>query len=448
MEIERLTATEQVMVWADRVWPQDIAALAILERAPSLDAVAASVAGRVQLVPRFRQLLKMPASELGAPYWVDDPAFDVSRHIHTLALPAPGDEPALLATAAELMGRRLDPAQPLWEMWFLTGMPGGRAAMFVRTHHAIADGIAGIATLAALLDLDAESSPDPPEPWAPAAPPGEAELRVDYRRNRALARRRRLARLAHPIAALRGAMSAIPAVGELVAERQIPATSLDRRVGAGRALALVRADLDVVKGVAHARGAKVNDVLLTVISGGLRGVLRSHCEAPPQVMRIYVPISLRHGQYAGARGNQIAEMVVPLPVAVDDPVARLDLIAAETARRKARVRPSIEGLPTRGVAAKLMLWLIDRQHVNVESADLPGPPVPLYVAGARILEMFPLLPLIGRVTLGVGGLSYAGGFYIAAVADAGSRLDLAAFTDGVRATLDALAAAVDSRAAA
>lgn len=448
MAFERLAATEQVMVWADRIWPQDIAALAILERAPSVDAVAAAVGGRVHLVPRFRQLLKIPSRELGAPYWVDDLNFDARRHIHTLELPAPAGEAVLLATTAELMSRRMDPDRPLWEMWLLTGMPGGRAGMYLRAHHSIADGIAGIATLAALFDVDSAAAPSAPEPWTPAPPPTEAELIADDRRARELVLRRSLSRLAHPVGALRSALGAIPAVGELVADRKIPATNLDRRAGARRALAFLRTDLDGVKAVAHARGAKVNDVLLTVISGGLRELLRSRGEPLPPVMRIYVPVSLRHGQYAGARGNQIAEMVVPLPLEVDDPIVRLDGIAAETALRKARARPSIEGLPTRGLAGRLMLWLIDRQHVNVESADLPGPPVPLYVAGSRVLEMFPLLPLIGRVTLGVGGLSYAGGFYVAAVADAGVQPDLGAFTAGARATLDALAAALDSRAAA
>ena len=346
------------------------------------------------------------------------------------------------------MCRRMNLSRPLWEIWLLSGLPGGRSGMYMRTHHSIADGIAGIATLGALLDVDPAATPTPPEPWAPAPEPTESELLADYRDSRAGARRRRVSRLAHPWAALRGAVSAAPALGELVADRRIPATGLDRRVGPGRVLALVRSDLETVKEVAHARGAKVNDVLLTVISGGLRSLLLSHHQTVPEVMRIYVPVSLRHGHYEGARGNQIAEMVVPLPVGLDDPSIRLEQIAAETARRKARVRPAIDSLPTSGLGARLMLWLIDRQHVNVESADLPGPPFPLYVAGAQILEIFPLLPLIGRVSLGVGGLSYAGGFHIAAVADADANLDLDAFSAGARQTLEALHAGLSTGEAA
>ncbi len=156
------------------------------------------------------------------------------------------------------------------------------------------------------------------------------------------------------------------------------------------------------------------------------------------MLRVYVPVSLRHGQYAGARGNLIGQMVVPLPVGVSDPFQRLRQIAAQTARRKAMSRPELGKLPTRGIAGRAMLRLIDRQRVNVTTADLPGPEIPLYLAGARLLEMFPVLPLIGRVSLGVGGMSYAGQFNLAAVADRDACPDIDVFAAGVRDELQAL----------
>jgi hypothetical protein len=125
-------------------------------------------------------------------------------------------------------------------------------------------------------------------------------------------------------------------------------------------------------------------------------------------------------------------MVVPLPIGVSDPAERLRLIAADTARRKAKNRPSVGGIPTGGVAGRLFLKVIERQHVSVESADVPGPRFPLYFAGARVLEVFPILPLIGRVSLGVGALSYAGQFNVAAVADRDAYPDLDVFVAGAR----------------
>lgn len=161
------------------------------------------------------------------------------------------------------------------------------------------------------------------------------------------------------------------------------------------------------------------------------------------MLRVYVPVTLRPvDQRAHARGNQIAQMVVPLPIGEPDPIRRLRQIAMETARRKAMARPSIGKLPRRGIAGRAFLKLIDRQRVNVTTADLPGPQVPLYVMGARVLEAFPLLLLIGKVSLGIGTLSYAGQFGITVVADRDAYPDLEVFATGVRRELALLASAM------
>lgn len=450
MAIERLSAEDRLMLWPDEVWPQDIGALAVLDGGDLLgpdgrfriEAVRAAVEGRLHLAPRLRQLLQVPPPRLGGPLWVDDPAFDPGEHIGVVPVQPPGGEAELLCTVERLRRRRLDRSRPLWEMRFLTGLADGRVGMFVRTHHAVADGIAGVATLGAFLDPAPEVAAAPAVPWRPAPAPAEEALLADERRRRDRERARALSRLAHPVAAARGVAGAVPAMRELVAERPLPATSLHRVVGPDRRLALVRSRIDVVREVAHAHGAKVNDVLLTAVAGGLRALLRGRGEpVDGVVLRVYVPVSLRHGQYAGARGNRIAQMVVPLPVGVSDPARRLREIAAETARRKAMSRPSIAKVPSRGMAGRAALRLIDRQRVNVTTADLPGPEVPLYLAGARVLEVFPLLPLIGKVSLGVGALSYAGGFGLMAVADGDAYPDLGVFAAGLRDELRALEAA-------
>ena len=441
MPIERLTSEDLVMLWPDQVWPQDIGALAVLD-APDfrLEDVRAAVASRLHLAPRFRQRLFVPDKPFGPPLWVDDPGFDIGRHVREMRLPPAGDEPALLGAVEQLRRRRLDRSCPLWEMWFLTGMQDGRVGMFVRTHHSVADGIAGVATLASFLDVDAGVTITVPEPWAPAPMPSEDEMLADEASARRRRRRQRLTALVHPIAGTKRVLGMAPALFELFGERSLPSTSLDRPVGASRKFALVRGRLAAMKDAAHACDAKVNDVLLTAIAGGLHGLLRSRGETVDHaVMRIYVPVSLRHGQYAGARGNSIAQMAVPLPIWEPDPLRRLRLISAETLTRKARVRPSVGALPFSGLAGRLALRLIARQRVNVESADLPGAPVPMYLAGMRMLEVFPLLPLIGRVSLGVGALSYDGQFNLGVVADGEAYPDLGQFVRGVEDDLRALA---------
>ncbi len=462
MSIERLSAEDEIMLWPDEIWPQDIGALVILDGGNLFDAsghfriedVRAAVAARLHLLPRFRELLYVPPGVHGGPFWVDAPAFNLAEHVQVLPVPAPGGEAQLLLGAEELVRRRLDRSRPLWQMWFLTGLPEARVGLFVKVHHCIADGIAGVATFATFLDATPDAIAASPQPWTPAPVPTEAEVLADNRRRRRTRRRRRLSSLVHPVGSLRQVGAGWPAMHELLAEGALAPTSLTRTVGADRSLALVRSRIGVVKEVAHACDAKVNDVMLGAIAGGLRRLLQHRGEpVDGTVLRVYVPVTLRPlDQRAQARGNQVAEMVVPLPIGVSDPVQRLRQIAAETARRKARSRPSVGKMPHRGIAGRAFLKLIDRQRVNVTTADVPGPQVPLYLAGARLLEVFPLLPLIGKVSLGIGALSYAGQFSITVVADRDAYPDLEVFATGVREELAALASSVgieaEGRAAA
>lgn len=454
MPIERLSAGDLVMLWPDRVWPQDIGALAILEGARLIDADGAfriaaarqAVEARLHLLPRFRQLLHVPPKSQGGALWIDAAAFDIAEHVHVVEVPSPGGEPELVQVAEELTSARLDRSRPLWQMWFLTGLREGRVGWFMKVHHCIADGIAGVATFATLLDADPDAGVGPLLPWTPSPPPAADELVADARQRRAGDRRGTLKRLTHPVHSARQLAAAWPAMRELLAEPALPPTSLTRLVGNGRRLALVRSSMDSVKEIAHASDAKLNDVLLTAIAGGLRSLLQHRGEpVAGGVLRVYVPVTLRPlDQRDHARGNQIAQMMVPLPIGEVDPLRRLRQVAAETARRKARSRPSVGGMPTGGIAGRVFLMLIDRQRVNVETADLPGPEIPLYFAGSRVLEVFPVLPLIGKVSLGIGALSYAGGFDVTVVGDRDAFPDLDVFASGVRRELAALAASLPS----
>ena len=179
-----------------------------------------------------------------------------------------------------------------------------------------------------------------------------------------------------------------------------------------------------------------------MIAGGLRGLLTSREEQQMggHVVRIYVPVSLHEEPRDQARGNLFAPMVVPLPVGVSDPVQRLATIADETARRKSRPSPSLALVPSWAISGPAAHRLVRRQRVNVSSADIPGPEMSLYFAGARVLEVFPLLPLIGRVSLAVGAMSYVGQFNIMVVADRDAHPDLDIFVKSAQDELHALRA--------
>jgi diacylglycerol O-acyltransferase / wax synthase len=213
--------------------------------------------------------------------------------------------------------------------------------------------------------------------------------------------------------------AAAPAWREVLAERA-PRTSLNRPIGADRRLAIVRSRLAVAKQVAHAHQAKVNDVVLAAVAGGLRQLLASRGEDVAQLtLRVAVPVSLHHEQPGQASGNQDTIMVVPLLLGEPDPVRRLELIAAETAARKHRARPQrASGVMRFAAVQRASSRLLAHQRfLNLSVANVPGPPEPLYLAGARLLELFPVVAIMGNVTLGVGVLSYAGQLNFTAVAD-------------------------------
>ena len=432
------------MLAASKRWPQDIGALAILDATSLLgptgelriDVIREAIAWRLHLVPRFRQVIHAPRRGLGGPLWVDAARFDIRDHIVIRPLLSETDEPGLLAVTEALRSERFDPSRPLWRMWFMPGLPHGRVAMFVKLHHSIADGMAAMTTVAALLDADpgAPVTPAPPWtplPWTPTPPPSDRDLFIDNVQRHLRTAGRAGSMLIRPGTTLRHARKAWPAIRELLAEEPATRTSLDRMVGPDRSLAVIRTTLDEVKAAAHAHDATVNDVMLALTAGGLRTVLRGRGEpVESTTVRTYVPVSLRRGRSGPQQGNLIAQMAVPLAMRESHADDELRRIAATTAARKARARTPLGTLIRGRFARRLMLFAVMRQRVNVTTASIPGPTVPLYLCGARVLEVFPVLPLIANEPLGVGALSYAGQLDIGVVADRDAYPDLDVFVAG------------------
>ncbi|MFF9815262.1 wax ester/triacylglycerol synthase family O-acyltransferase [Streptomyces sp. NPDC014006] len=448
--MERLNPQDLMLLWPDDLgWPEDIGALAILEGTRLLDpdggfrieTVREVIGNRLHLVPRFRQLLYMPRWGLGVPLWVDAQSFDLAEHVQVFPLAAPADETQLLLAVEQLRTRRLQRSRPLWEMWFLPGLRGGRVGMFVKVHHTIADGAAGVVLLGAFLDLDADASATPRRPWTPAPVPSSRDLFKDNLRRRVLAAKAELSKFGHPRTTLRQVRETWPATREAFVRERAPRTSLNRPIGQHRTLTVIRGRLDVAKQIAHAHDVKLNDVLLSAIAGGLRDVLRGRQEHVENlVLRAFVPVSLHQGEQGQARGNEDGMMFVPLPLGVTDPVRRLQLIAAESAERKKKIVRPPEGILARNLVLQraMMRLLVHQRRMNVYVADVPGPPMPLYLAGAQLLEVFPVVPISANVTLAVAALTYAGQFNITVVADAEACPDADVFAESLRNSLEAL----------
>ncbi len=303
MAMERVSAEDQIMLWPDAIWPQENGALVVLDGAGLLDpdgrfrieAVRQVIGSRLHLVPRFRQVLRVPRRGLGRPVWIDDQAFDLTHHVRVAPLPAPGDEQALLQAIEQLRRQRLDRSRPLWEMTFIAELPGRQVGMFIKIHHVLGDGIAAVATASAFLD----TAPDAPAREAPRAPepaPTTGELLADNLRRRACEVGSALSALARPVTTVRHVRAAWPATRELFASEPATRTSLNRLVGQNRSLTIIRSDLELVRRAAHLHNATINDVFLSITAGGLRTLLGSRGEPTQDAMvRAYVPVTLRHG---------------------------------------------------------------------------------------------------------------------------------------------------------
>ncbi|GAB3049652.1 wax ester/triacylglycerol synthase family O-acyltransferase [Intrasporangium mesophilum] len=436
---ERLGSEDKVMLWPEARWPQHVSALLILDGAPlladggrlRLDALRRHVDQRLDLVPRLRQRLAVPGPGRGGPRWVQDARFAVERHVDAVGVPPPGDTAALLAVVEQLRRRPLDHGKPLWDLCFLTGLADGQVGLLARLHHVVADGMAGMATLSALLDAEVRA----PDGGVLTEPTGTAQ-HPDFRRPPMSAVGPPAGGAGTSPSIPRGAGSRRPAdvarpFLRLLAGPHPARTSLDRVVGPDRTLAVVRVPLEPVRETARAHGATVNDVLLTSTAGALRRLLLARGEPTPR-LPCYVPATLRReDDREGARGNLLTQLVVPLPLGVEDPAYRLREISLASAAARHAPHPPLGALVGNPVGRRLLLALLDRNPVSVTTADIVGPGAPRWFAGARITDVFPLLPLIGSVTVGVGAVSYAGRLDIMLVADADACPDLVVAAEGL-----------------
>ncbi|MFE9773447.1 wax ester/triacylglycerol synthase family O-acyltransferase [Streptomyces sp. NPDC005931] len=438
--------------------PMHVAALALLEGTRLLDEHGALRQGKVRdclearlpLAPRLRQVLYRPCFGLGPPLWVDDPRFDIRAHVRTRTVPAPGDEASLLRVCAQLNEPPLDRSRPLWQIWLLPGLADGNVGLLLRLHHAVADGLAALALIGALLD-PAAPAPDPPttaaartrapnrpkphqpdpesRPWSPRPRPGPRELFAENLRRHGAAVAHAARALTHPTRSTVRLRALLSQGRRLRAEGRAPALSVNRPVGRHRRVLLLRADLGDLRAAAHRHRATVNDVVLTAVAAGARGLLQARGELRPGLtVKVSVAVSVRTTLDERAGGNRVGVMLVPLPLDEADPVRVLARIATATASRK-RLPPY---LPMARFAQRWMVRAMPRQRlVNLFTSNLPGPQTPMSIAGARIRELFQLGVVQGNVPISVGVISYAGRLEVALVGDARLVPDLDVFAAGM-----------------
>jgi diacylglycerol O-acyltransferase / wax synthase len=444
--VERLSPLEASFLYLEEAaTPMHVCGVLVLETPPGgLDALADLVEARLALVPRYRQRVAEVPGHLADPVWVDDRDFDLAYHLRRSGLPRPGTEAQLLDLVSRLASRPLDRHRPLWEAYLIDGLDGDRVAVMTKTHPALVDGLSAIDIGQVLLDVDPEATVPERVDWQPGRAPGGAELVLqaldEYVRRpstvvgAARAAATDLRTTAVRIGGVAGGL--LRAVRSTVLPA--PHSPLNAPLGRQRRVSVARARLDDLKTVRAVHGGTVNDVLLTVLTGALREWLLSRGE--PVVagtsVRALVPVSLQDDERGS--GNRVTSHLVDLPVGEPNPRVRL-----------ARLGYAMRGVggPGRSVTADSLIALtgfapptlhalgaraargLSRRLFNLVITNVPGPQVPLYAAGGRMLEVFPVVPLARGQGLSIGMTSYNGTVFFGFNADRDSVGDVDILAD-------------------
>ena len=439
-----------------------IAATTIFETGPlasreggvDITRVREYVASRLPLIPRYRQRLAYTPIE-GHPVWVDDDRFELSYHVRHTSLPRPGTEAQLRELCARLLERPLNRDKPLWEAWVIEGLAGGRFALLLKVHHCMVDGLAGAELLAALLSPVAETEWDDPPEWQPRPAPTGFELLRDE-----IGRRAKM-----PLDALRGLSDAAREAGDMPAKvaRRVAATwklvrdgarrpgasPFNRPIGPHRRFHWVTLDLEEVKRVKNRLGGTVNDVVLATVSGAVRRfLLYRQVSLFGLDFRVAVPVSVRSDEERGTPGNRVSVWIMPLHVQERYPARRLNAVRAASARFKETDQAGGGDLLAQAAewtGANLLsmgLAVANRNPpFNLIVTNVPGPPVPLYLAGAPMIAAYPLVPLFSNQGLGIALFSYAGKLFWGLNADWDTLPDLDRFAVAIEESFAELCAA-------
>jgi WS/DGAT/MGAT family acyltransferase len=417
--------------------------------APALAQVRELMATRLPLLPRFTQRLDHSrANGLHRPHWVEDTTFDLAAHVRHATLPAPGGDEEIRDWLSDFWSHRIDRAHPLWETTLVDGLAGGRWMLATKTHHALVDGVGSLDIGFALLDLE----PDAPlERDVSATAPGDREERrglpgwlppvVAWRATRAGWRAAR---------DWRGTARDAAAMAGVLWHDEVhpsPPSSINVPIGATRTFTPVRLDLDEVKAVKQRLGGTVNDVVLAIAAGGLRRLLRERGEQVERPLRAMVPMNVRPDSEQGALGNHVTSLFVELPVHEPDALRRFALARESAVRLK-------EGSAARGGETLVSVFghLPPRLHeplakslfaprlFNLTITNVPGPQFPLFMLGARLREIQPLVPLFTDHAVGLAIASYDGALTFGVNADRGAVPDADVLARGIEESFEELRA--------
>jgi diacylglycerol O-acyltransferase / wax synthase len=429
---------------------------------PSREDFTAHLESRLHLVPRYRQKLAVPRFEMGRPFWVDDPSFNLDYHVRHTALPRPGSDEQLRQLVGRIFSQRLDRSKPLWEIWLVQGLEGGRFALISKTHHALVDGVAGVDIATVLFDLQPTPAEVSPDGWTPEPEPSDIDLVAEgvkglIRTPVSLAGQA-LGALTRPGHSLEQVREAAEGIGEVVWAGLNPAPDvpLNVEIGPHRRVWWVQSRLSDFKEIKNALGGTVNDAVLAVVAGALGRWLRQRgVRTEGMELRALVPVSIRAQDERGTLGNRIAAMRGPLPVYVRDPVERLRRVQEAMGNLKqskqalgAEVIAGLQDFAPPTLLAQASRLNFSTRLFNLIVTNVPGPQFPLYLLGREMETVVPIAFLPEHHALAIAIMSYNGKVEFGLLGDYDAMPDLEEVGLALEESLGELLAAAHEQAAA
>ena len=457
---ERLTGLDSSFLHLERSGAHmHVASVSIFEgSAPTHQEFRDHIASRLHLVPRFRQKLRFVPLGQSRPVWVDDPHLNLDYHVRQTALPAPGSDEQLRNLAARIFSQQLDRSKPLWELWLVEGLNNDRFAIVGKSHHALVDGVSGVDITTVLFDLDPEPSgrPEKAPPWLARPEPTDFQLLAEALKERATSPKEIYRGVR---AALRGPRQVLRGVGAtskmVSAGMSAPNSVFNVEIGPHRRFQMTQTDLADLKRVKDAHGGTVNDVILSIVAGGIGRYLRARGHDTEGLeLRAMVPVSVRAPEEHGALGNRVSAMMAPLPVWCEDPVERLHLVTGEMGDLKssgqavgAEILTKLTDFAPGTIVSQAARLQPAQRFFNLVVTNVPGPQFPLYVLGRKMESIFPMVPLARRQALCIGIMSYNGQVNFGLIGDYDAMADLDSFAlDLEAATQEVLDTAPEKKA--
>ena len=441
----RLTSMDATFLYFEKKEsPMHIGSVSIFEGEIPFDKFVQNITSKMHLLPRYQQKVTPDPFNLGHPTWEFDQDFDIKNHVFRLQIDAPGSEEELIKLAGRIFTPVMERTKPLWDIYLVYGLEGRRTAMIARVHHCMVDGVSGVDLLKIVLDISPDAQPLPKTESAPPPPRPRTDATRSFfdallggmqeGMNRWMEFQTGLLNLTQSLTSEQ-TRTALPDMSRLLPSLSAPAPLLpfNRQCSGERRLVWSTFSFAEARAIRAALGGTVNDVVLTVLSGAVARYVQMHGQQTRErSLRVMVPVSLRREDQRGALGNLVSMLPVEIPLDLGDPLERFKYINNKTvAMKNARVAEGLNlfsalmGILPASVQALMgAMATTPLPAFNMVSTNVPGPQVPLYAMGKRMIAYYPYVPVGYAVGCGCAIMSYDQKLYFGLTSDTHAMPDV------------------------